>query len=105
LPGIENAIGHASRSYGRGTWAGKPAGIPGVSVGVIATAVAQRHPRNGLAYLEMPTFDAPEAFVNTKDGLFGEAGNIEPSSVGFSGVGWTNMSLGRRGTSANVGHA
>jgi chromate reductase len=44
LPGVlKNAIDNASRPYGQSAWAGKPAGVIGVSVGAIGTAVAQQH--------------------------------------------------------------
>ena len=39
----KNAIDHASRPYGQSVWGGKPAGVVGVSVGAIGTAVAQQH--------------------------------------------------------------
>jgi chromate reductase, NAD(P)H dehydrogenase (quinone) len=49
IPGVlKNAIDHASRPYGQSAWAGKPAGILGVSVGAIGTAIAQQHLRNVL---------------------------------------------------------
>jgi chromate reductase len=84
IPGVlKNAIDHASRPYGQSAWAGKPAGILGVSVGAIGTAIAQQHLRNVLAYLDMPTLGTPEAFIHAKDGLFDEAGNIGPGSRGF----------------------
>lgn len=41
IPGVlKNAIDHGSRPYGQSAWAGKPAGILGVSVGIIGTALA-----------------------------------------------------------------
>src|ERR1700712_4992942 len=47
IPGVlKNAIDHASRPYGQNAWAGKPAGILGVSVGAIGTSLAQQHLRN-----------------------------------------------------------
>ena len=50
IPGVlKNAIDHASRPYGQSAWAGKPAGVLGVSVGVTGTAMAQQHLRNVLA--------------------------------------------------------
>ncbi|MGL5114271.1 MAG: NADPH-dependent FMN reductase, partial [Beijerinckiaceae bacterium] len=50
IPGVlKNAIDHASRPYGKSVWAGKPAGIIGVSLGAIGTAMAQQHLRNVLA--------------------------------------------------------
>ena len=48
----------------------------GVSVGAIGTALAQQHLRNVLAYLDMPTLNQPEAFVQFKDGLVGDEGGI-----------------------------
>jgi chromate reductase len=84
IPGVlKNAIDNASRPYGHSAWAGKPAGVLGVSVGVIGTAMAQQHLRNVLAYLDMPTLGAPEAFIHAKEGLFDEAGDIGPGSKGF----------------------
>lgn len=84
IPGVlKNAIDHASRPYGQSAWAGKPAGILGVSIGVIGTAMAQQHLRNVLAYLDVPTLGQPEAFIQMKDGLFDEAGSIGPASRAF----------------------
>ncbi len=84
IPGVlKNAIDHASRPYGQNAWAGKPAGVMGVSVGSIGTAVSQQHLRNVLAYLDVPTLGQPEAFIQAKDGLFDEAGNIGADSKDF----------------------
>ena len=78
IPGVlKNAIDHASRPYGQSAWAGKPAGVIGVSIGAISTAVAQLHLRTILAYLDMPTLGQPEAYLQAKEGLFDEAGNID----------------------------
>ena len=76
IPGVlKNAIDHASRPYGQNVWAGKPAGVIGISIGVIGTAMSQQHLRNVLAFLDMPTMGQPEVFLQAKDGLFDEAGN------------------------------
>ena len=84
IPGVlKNAIDHASRPYGQSAWAGKPAGVIGVSIGAIGTALAQQHLRNILAYLDMPTMGQPEAFIHAKDGLFDADGNIGPDSKAF----------------------
>ena len=84
MPGVlKNAIDHASRPYGQNVWAGKPAGILGCSIGVIGTAMAQQHLRNVLAFLDAPTLNQPEAFIQAKDGLFDEAGNISADSKQF----------------------
>ena len=84
VPGVlKNAIDHASRPYGQNAWAGKPAGILGVSIGPIGTAMAQQHLRNILAYLDVPTLGQPEAFIHAKDGLFDDAGDLAASSRTF----------------------
>jgi len=84
IPGVlKNAIDHASRPYGQSAWAGKPAAVIGVSVGAIGTALSQQHLRNVLAYLDVPTMGQPEAFIQAKDGLFDEAGNIGADSKKF----------------------
>jgi chromate reductase len=88
FPGVlKNAIDHASRPYGQSVWAGKPAGVIGVSIGAIGSALAQQHLRNVLAYLDMPTLGAPEAFIQWKDGLITPEGTIGEQSAGFVG-GW-----------------
>jgi chromate reductase len=77
VPGVlKNALDHASRPYGQSAWAGKPAGIVGISIGPTGTAVAQSHLRSILGYLDMPTLGQPEVYLTAKDGFFDEAGNI-----------------------------
>lgn len=94
IPGVlKNALDSASRPYGDNAWAGKPAGVIGVSVGAIGTALAQQHLRNVLAYLDMPTMGQPEAFVQAKDGLFDAEGNIGAASHVFL-QGWMTQYAG-----------
>lgn len=77
MPGVlKNAIDHASRPYGQSAWVGKPAGVLGASVGAIGTAIAQQHLRGVLAYLDVPTLGQPETFIQVKEGMFDETGNI-----------------------------
>lgn len=84
IPGVlKNAIDHASRPYGQSVWSGKPAGVIGVSVGAIGTALAQQHLRNILAYLDAPAMGQPEAFIQAKDGLFEADGSIGAASRQF----------------------
>ena len=84
VPGVlKNAIDHASRPYGQSAFEGKPAGVIGISVGAIGTAMAQQHLRNMLAYLDMPTLNAPEAFLHAKEGFFDAKGGIGPASEKF----------------------
>jgi len=84
IPGVlKNAIDNASRPYGQSAWAGKPAGVLGISVGAIGTAVAQQHLRTILAYLDVPTLGQPEVFIQMKDGLFDADGSIGAASRKF----------------------
>jgi len=84
IPGVlKNAIDHGSRPYGQNVWAGKPAGIIGISPGAMGTALAQQHLRNILAYLDVPTLGQPEVFLHMKDGLFDESGSIGEGSRTF----------------------
>lgn len=84
IPGVlKNALDQASRPYGKNAWAGKPAGVIGVSIGAIGTALAQQHLRNVLAYLDVPTLGQPEAFLQAREGFFDADGGIGPASRGF----------------------
>ena len=84
IPGVlKNAIDHGSRPYGKSAWTGKPAGVMGASPGATGTAMAQQHLRNVLVTLDVPTLCQPEVFIQVKDGLFDEAGNIGPGSLKF----------------------
>lgn len=94
MPGVlKNALDLASRPYGQNAWAGKPAGIVGVSVGATGTAMAQQHLRNVLAYLDVPTLGQPEMFIQHKDGLFDAEGNIGDGSRKFV-LSWMDRYVG-----------
>ena len=91
IPGVlKNAIDNASRPYGQSAWAGKPAGVLGISIGAISTAIAQQHLRNVLAYLDMPTLGQPEAFIQNKEGLFDDKGHIAEGSTKKFLQGWVD---------------
>lgn len=84
IPGaLKNALDHASRPYGQSAWAGKPAGVLGVSVGPIGTAVAQQHLRSIVAHLDMPTLGQPEAHLHAREGMFDSAGDLGADSKKF----------------------
>ena len=84
FPGVlKNAIDHASRPYGRNSWTGKPAGVIGVSVGVIGTALAQQHLRSEIAILYVPTLGAPEVYLQWQEGLIDADGTIGANSRDF----------------------
>lgn len=80
---LKNAIDHASRPYGQSVRAGKSAGILGVSIDATGTTLAQQHLRNVAAYLDMPTLGQPEVFLQVREGLFDDNGNIGPASKDF----------------------
>ena len=84
IPGVlKNALDQGSRPYGKSGWAGKPAGVIGVSPGAVGTAVAQQHLRTVLATLDVPTMGQPEAFIQFKEGLFEADGSIGAASRSF----------------------
>lgn len=81
IPGVlKNALDHGSRPYGQNVWAGKPAGILGISPGAAGTAMAQQHLRNVLSFLDVSTLRQPEAYIQVREGLFDDAGNIGAES-------------------------
>ncbi len=104
IPGVlKNAIDTASRPYGKSSFAGKPAGVIGASVGAIGTALAQQHLRNVLAYLNAPTMGQPEAFIHFSDGLIDDAGTVSNDGTRKflqawvdSYVAWVDTHLGGR---------
>ena len=84
VPGVlKNAIDHASRPYGKSVWRLKPAGVMGVSFGVLGTALAQQHLRNILSALDVLTLGQPDVFIQAKEDLFDEAGDIASDSKRF----------------------
>jgi len=86
MPGVlKNALDHASRPYGTSAWAGKPAGVIGVSPGKTGTALSQQHLRNVLAYLDMPTLGQPEAFIQWSEDLLKPDGTVGEASAKFLG--------------------
>ena len=91
IPGVlKNALDHGSRPYGQSVWGGKPAGVLGASIGAVGTALAQQHLRNVLAYLNCPTLAQPEAFIQAKDDLFDDQGEIGAASRAFL-QGWMDQ--------------
>ena len=94
IPGVlKNALDHGSRPPGESVWAGRPAGIIGVSQGKIGTALAQQHLRNILAYLDMPTLGQPEAFIQWSDAMLDADGTIAAGGRAFL-QGWMDRFAG-----------
>jgi chromate reductase len=84
VPGVlKNAIDHASRPYGQSAWAGKPAGVLGITPGLMGTSMAQQHLRNVLVAVDVLALGQPEVFIQAKDGLFDAAGDLSADSQRF----------------------
>jgi chromate reductase, NAD(P)H dehydrogenase (quinone) len=84
IPGVlKNALDHGSRPHDQNVWAGKAAGILGISTGSAGTAMAQQHLRNVLSFLDVSVLRQPEAYIQLRDGLFDENDTIGERSRPF----------------------
>ncbi len=82
IPGaLKNAIDWASRPYGQNSFARKPSAVIGTSPGSIGTAIAQQHLRGVLAFCNSPQMNAPEAYIQFKEGLITDEGEITVEST------------------------
>ena len=79
--GLKNAIDWASRPWGKNSFAHKPSAVIGTSPGAIGTAVGQQHLRTILGFLNSPQMNSPEAYIQFKDGMLNEAGEIADAST------------------------
>jgi len=94
MPGVlKNALDHASRPYGQSAWAGKPAGVLGITIGAAGTSMAQQHLRNVLVYLDMPTLAQPEIFLQAREGFFAADGSIASADTRKLLQGWLDRYL------------
>ena len=77
VPGVlKNAIDWASRPARESVLSGKPVGIMGASTGRGATARAQAHLRDGLAYTNGLVLPLPEVLVGFARDKFDDDGNL-----------------------------
>lgn len=77
VPGVlKNAIDIASRPWGTNSFAGKPGGLIGASIGAPGTSMAQQHLRNIMAYLDAPILGQPEVYIHFTDELISPDGTI-----------------------------
>ena len=82
IPGsLKSAIDWASRPWGSNSFADIPSGVIGTSPGAIGTAVGQQHLRSILGFLNSPQMNAPEAYIQFRDGMINEAGEIANDST------------------------
>lgn len=65
VPGaLKNAIDVGSRPYGKSVFDRKPAGVVSVSPGALSAFGANHHLRQSLVFLNMPTLQQPEAYLD-----------------------------------------
>ncbi|HLT30594.1 MAG TPA: NADPH-dependent FMN reductase [Myxococcaceae bacterium] len=77
IPGVlKNAIDWGSRPYGKNAFALKPSAVIGTSPGAIGTAVGQQHLRSILSFVNSPEMAQPEAYIQTRPGLFTDDGEV-----------------------------
>lgn len=82
IPGVlKNAIDWASRPYGKGVWAGKPAAIAGTSAAQAGTAVAQAHLRSVLTMVGMALTAQYEVYIVDRPGVIEEDGTVTNEST------------------------
>lgn len=62
-PAMKNALDWASRPSGQNCWDGKPAAIAGCTPFSLGAFGAQHHLRQVLTYLNMPTMQQPEFYL------------------------------------------
>jgi chromate reductase len=82
VPGVlKNALDTASRPWGDNSFAGMPSAVIGMSSGAIGTAVAQQQLRNTLAFLASPSLTQPEAYLQSREGLITDDGDVVDDST------------------------
>lgn len=82
--GLKNAIDWASRPYGQNSFSRKPAAVIGTSPGAIGTAVAQQQLKSVLSFCNAPQMNAPEAYIQFRNGLITDDGQVtDPSTEDF----------------------
>jgi chromate reductase len=77
IPGaLKNAIDWASRPWGQNSFTRKPSAVIGTSPGALGTAIAQQNLRSVLSFCNSPQMNAPEAYIQYKEGLILEDGTV-----------------------------
>ncbi|WP_313811253.1 NADPH-dependent FMN reductase [Glutamicibacter sp.] len=77
IPGaLKNAIDWGSRPWGTNSFARKPTGIVGASIGAIGTAVMQSSMRGVLSFLDAPQLNSPEVYLQFKPEDFEADGTV-----------------------------
>jgi chromate reductase len=75
-PVIKNAIDWGSRPDGESAWEGLPAGVVGSTLYNLGTFGAQQHLRQVFMYLDMPTLQQPEFYLEKAASKFDQNGEL-----------------------------
>lgn len=75
-PALKNAIDWGSRPDEHNAWEGLPAGVIGTTLYSLGAFGAIQHLRQVLMYLDMPTLQQPEFYLDHADGKFDESGQL-----------------------------
>ena len=77
IPGaLKNAIDWGSRPWGTNSFARKPTGIVGASIGPIGTAVMQSSMRSVLSFLNAPQLNSPEVYITFRPEHYADDGTV-----------------------------
>ena len=79
--GLKNAIDWASRPYGHNAFTRKPSAVIGTSPGAIGTAISQQNLRSVLSFCNSPQMNAPEAYIQFKQGMIDDESNVTDEKV------------------------
>src|SRR5262249_20120030 len=74
--GLKNAIDGASRPWGQNSFSRVPAAVIGTSPGAIGTAIAQQQLKSVLSFCNAPQMNAPEAYIQFRQGLITDDGQV-----------------------------
>ena len=80
-PVLKNALDWASRPSGQNCWDGKPAAIVGCSPYTLGAFGAVQHLRQVLMYLNMPTMQQPEFYLQLVADKMNDQGEITDQST------------------------
>lgn len=80
-PAMKNALDWASRPSGQNCWNGKPAAIAGCTPFSLGSFGAVHHLRQILTYLNMPTMQQPEFYLQHINDKMNDQGEITDQST------------------------
>ena len=87
---LKNALEWGARPYGTNSFAGKPAGIAGVTPGAIGTAVAQAQLRSIAPVLELIVLSQPELYIQLRQDHINDKGEFADDGMKKLLNGWVD---------------